>query len=187
MIRPTCFLFLVLTLLTGLLYPLAITGLAQWLFPERANGSLLVVNGQVIGSRLIGQEFSDPRYFWGRPSATSEYPYNASQSGGSNLSVLNPVLMEAVQARLAELKAADPGNNQAVPVDLVTSSASGLDPDISVAAARYQASRVARLRGLSLEEVLTLIDEHTQSRALGFLGEPRVNVLTLNLALDRLQ
>lgn len=187
MIRPTCFLFLVLTLFTGLLYPLAITGLAQWLFLERANGSLLVVNGQVIGSRLIGQEFTDPRYFWGRPSATSEYPYNASQSGGSNLSVLNPVLMEAVRARLAKLKAADPGNNQAVPVDLVSSSASGLDPDISVAAARYQASRVARLRGLSLEEVLTLIDEHTQSRALGFLGEPRVNVLTLNLALDRLQ
>lgn len=185
--RSTLVLFLSLVFVTGLFYPLTVTGLAQWLFPYQANGSLVVHNGHVIGSALIGQQFTDPRYFWGRLSATGDYPYNASKSGGSNYSTLNPDLEQQVQERVSALRSVDPGNQQPVPVDLVTASGSGLDPNISIAAARYQAPRVARLRGLSLDQVLELIDEHTRGRMLGFLGEPRVNVLELNLALDGLQ
>jgi K+-transporting ATPase ATPase C chain len=189
--RPALILFATLATITGLLYPLTITGLAQVLFPHQANGSLITKGGQVagpaLGSALVGQHFTDPRYFWGRLSATSGFPYNASASGASNYSVLNPDLEKQAQAQLAALNAADPGNRQTVPVDLVTSSASGLDPDISIAAARYQAPRVARLRGLSVDQVLVLIDQHTEGRMLGFLGEARVNVLQLNLALDGIQ
>jgi K+-transporting ATPase ATPase C chain len=186
-LRPALILFLTLVLVTGLFYPLVITGLAQVIFPYQANGSLIINNNQVIGSELIGQQFTDPRYFWGRLSATGDHPYNASASGGSNYSVLNPNLESQVRDRLAALEAAEPNNQQAVPVDLVTTSGSGLDPNISIAAARYQASRVARLRGLSIDQVLALIDQHTEDRVLGFLGEPRVNVLELNLALDEIQ
>lgn len=185
-LRPALILFFSLAVMTGLLCPLAMTGLAQVFFPYQANGSLVTQNGQVIGSALIGQQFSDPRYFWGRLSATDKAPYNASASGGGNDSVLNPNLEKQAQERLAALKAADPNNHQPVPVDLVTASGSGLDPDISVAAALYQAPRIARLRGLSLNQVLALIDQHTEGRIWGFLGEPRVNVLELNLALDGL-
>lgn len=186
-LRPALILFFILVIITGLFYPLTITGLAQLLFPFQANGSLITVKGHVIGSRLIGKEFTDPRYFWGRLSDTAGHPYNASASSGSNYSVLNPDLQKQVQGRVNGLKAADPENNQPIPVDLVTASGSGLDPDISIAAARYQAARVARLRGLSPDQVLALIDQHTQGRILGFLGEPRVNVLELNLALDGIQ
>jgi potassium-transporting ATPase KdpC subunit len=177
-------LFGLLTVLTGLLYPALITGIAQLVFPSLANGSLITKDGQVVGSALIGQEFTDPKYFWGRLSATSDHPYNAAASGGSNLGPTNPALQKEVSDRIAALQAADPGNNQAIPVDLVTSSGSGLDPDISLAAAQYQAPRVARLRGLSLEQVQYLIQQNTTRRTFGFLGEPRVNVLKLNLALD---
>jgi len=185
--RPALILFAALAAITGLLYPLTITGLAQIIFPKQANGSLIINNGEVVGSALIGQQFTDPRYFWGRLSATSGSPYNASASGGSNYSVLNPDLEKQVQARVAALQALDPDNHQPIPVDLVTASGSGLDPDISIAAARYQAPRVARLRGLSVDQVLALIDQRTEGRILGFLGEPRVNVLELNLALDGIQ
>jgi potassium-transporting ATPase KdpC subunit len=177
-------LFGLLTILTGLLYPALITGIAQLAFPVQANGSLITKDGQVVGSALIGQEFSDPKYFWGRLSATSDHPYNAAASGGSNLGPTNPALQKEVSDRIAALQAADPGNTQPIPVDLVTSSGSGLDPDISIAAAQYQAPRVARLRGLSLDQVQTLIQQNTTGRTFGFLGEPRVNVLKLNLALD---
>ena len=177
-------LLLIFTVLTGLIYPLVITGIAQLVFPRQANGSLIVANGQTAGSSLIGQPFDDPRYFWSRLSATSPYPYNAAASSGSNLGPTNPALLDEVKARIAALKAADPGNTQPIPVDLVTSSGSGLDPDISVAAALYQLPRVARLRGLSETAVRSLVDQSTQGRVLGFLGEPRVNVLELNLALD---
>jgi potassium-transporting ATPase KdpC subunit len=186
-LKTAVIVFGLLAILTGLLYPMLITGISQVLFPYQANGSLITRNGQVIGSALIGQQFSDPRYFWGRPSATGDHPYNASASGGTNFSALNPNLEKQVKDRLAALKAADPDNHQPVPVDLVTSSASGLDPDISIAAARYQATRVARLRGLPANQVLELIDQHTQKRIMGFLGEPRLNVMELNLALDRIQ
>jgi len=174
------------TLMTGLLYPLAVTGLAQAIFPARANGSLIygVKGGPALGSALIGQPFSDPKYFWGRPSATTPFPYNAAASTGSNLGPSNPTLAEAVQARIVALRAADPGNDLPVPVDLVTASASGLDPDISLAAALYQASRVARLRGLDIDAVRQLVAHHAEDRQLGIFGEPRVNVLKLNLALD---
>lgn len=185
--RPALILFAALAAITGLLYPLTITGLAQIIFPKQANGSLIINNGEIVGSALIGQQFTDPRYFWGRLSATSGSPYNASASGGSNYSVLNPDLEKQVQARVAALQALDPDNHQPIPVDLVTASGSGLDPDISIAAARYQAPRVARLRGLSVDQVLALIDQRTEGRILGFLGEPRVNVLELNLALDGIQ
>lgn len=186
LLRPAFVLFAALSLLCGIAYPLAVTGLAQTLFPAQAAGSLIVKDGKTVGSALIGQHFGDPRYFWGRPSATAPEPYNAQASGGSNLGPLNPALAEAVQGRIAALRAADPGNTAPVPIDLVTASASGLDPHISVAAARYQAPRVARLRGLAPAQVEALIERHSQGRWLGFLGEPRVAVLPLNLALDGL-
>ena len=186
-IKPALIIFSLLVVLTGLVYPGVITGLAQLIFPHQANGSLITQNGQVVGSELIGQQFTDPKYFWGRLSDTGSYPYNASSSGGSNLSVLNPVLEQAVKQRLADLKAADPTNTLPVPVDLVTASGSGLDPDISLEAAQYQLPRVARLRGLSTDQVQALINQNLTGRFLGFIGEPRVNVLKLNLALDGLK
>jgi K+-transporting ATPase ATPase C chain len=184
LLRQSTILLALLAVLTGLIYPLAITGIASVVFPRQAQGSLIVVNGKVLGSQLIGQPFESPRYFWSRPSATQPFPYNAVASGGSNLGPSNPALLQAVQARLAALHAADPDNHSAVPVDLITASASGLDPDISVAAARYQAGRVATARNLQLEQVDQLIDAHTENPQFGLLGEPRVNVLELNLALD---
>lgn len=184
--RPALVLFVVLSLVTGLAYPLAVTGLAQVLFPDQANGSLVKANGVVVGSSLIGQPFSQPGHFWSRPSTTAPDPYNAAASSGSNLGPSNPALAEAVAARIAALRAADPGNHSAVPVDLVTASASGLDPHISRAAADYQVNRVARALGLPPQRVQALVAEHTEGTLLGFLGEPRVNVLRLNLALDAL-
>jgi len=186
-LRPALVLFLVLSLITGLLYPLFVTGVAQTVFPQQANGSPIERDGHLVGSTLIGQTFTQPGHFWGRPSATSPEPYNASASGGSNLGPSNPALAEAVKARIEALRAADPGNAAPVPVDLVTASASGLDPHISVAAARYQVARVARVRGLTPDAVSALVDRHTEGVSLGFLGEPRVNVLALNLALDALR
>ena len=187
LIRPAIVLFLVLTVITGLIYPLVVTGVAQVLFPQQANGSLIVKNGQAVGSQLIGQPFDDPKYFWGRPSATSPFPYNAAASSGSNLGPSNPALTDAVKARMDALKTADPANTQPIPVDLVTSSASGLDPHISPAAAVYQVTRIARARGLDEAAVRQLVGQYTQGRDLGVLGEPRVNVLELNLALDALK
>ena len=187
LLRPALLLLALFTLLTGILYPLAVTGAAQALFPEEASGSLIRRHGQVIGSQLIGQRFEDRRYFWGRPSATSPAPYNAAASTGSNLGPMNPALAEAIAARVAALRAADPARATApVPVDLVTASGSGLDPHLSPAAALYQASRVARLRGLDEAKLRQLIDAHTEARTLGIFGEPRVHVLRLNLALDQL-
>lgn len=186
-IRPALVLFVVMTVLTGIVYPFAVTGLAQLLFHDQAEGSLLVVDGHAVGSKIIGQSFSDPKYFWSRPSATAPQPYNGIASGGSNQGPLNPALTDAVKARIDALKAADPTNTRPIPVDLVTASASGLDPDISIAAARYQAARVARVRGIDPAAVQSLIDAHAHTRLLGFLGEPRVNVLELNLALDALK
>jgi len=184
LIRPALVVFFVLSLITGLAYPLFTTGIARVLFPDQAAGSLVLRDGKAVGSSLIGQGFSDPRYFWSRPSATSPMPYNASASNGSNLGPLNPALVDAVKARVAALRAADPGNTAPVPVDLVTSSASGLDPHISLAAAQFQAGRVARLRNLPVERVQALINDHAEGSLLGFIGDPRVNVLALNLALD---
>ncbi len=186
-LRSAVLLLLIFTVLGGVVYPLLVTAFAQALFPSQANGSLIVKDGQTIGSALIGQQFSDPAYFWGRPSVTTGTPYNASASGGSNYSVLNPALQNQVEARLSELRNADPGNDQLVPVDLVTASASGLDPDISIAAAKYQAARVARARGLSLEQVNALIQKYTHDRLFGILGEKTVNVLEINLALNEIQ
>jgi potassium-transporting ATPase KdpC subunit len=186
-IRPALMALLIFTVLTGLVYPLVVTGISQLVFPHQANGSLIVQNGQTVGSALIGQQFTDPKYFWGRLSATGPYAYNASASSGSNLGPTNPALLDEANARIAALKAADPGNTQPIPIDLVTSSGSGLDPDISVAAALYQVPRVARLRGLNETAVHALVDSNTRGRMLGFLGEPRVNVLQLNLALDGLK
>ncbi|OYU00224.1 MAG: potassium-transporting ATPase subunit C [Burkholderiales bacterium PBB1] len=185
-VRPALVLFVALTVLTGIAYPLAVTGIGQAVFPAQAAGSLIARNGQPVGSSLIGQHFSDPKYLWGRPSATSPAPYNASSSGGSNLGPLNPALADAVKARIAALRSADPGNTAAVPVDLVTASGSGLDPHVSAAGARYQAARLAQVRHLPLETVQQLIGEHTEGRLFGLLGEPRVNVLQFNLALDAL-
>jgi K+-transporting ATPase ATPase C chain len=185
-LKPALLMLALLTVLTGGVYPLLVTGIAQGLFPHQANGSLIEQNGKVVGSELIGQPFSDPKYFWGRPSATGPLPYNASASSGSNLGPLNPALKDAIKARIDALKASDPANTAPIPVDLVTASGSGLDPHISPAAARWQAPRIARLRGLSEAEVSKLIDAHTQGRQLSLLGEPRVNVLALNLSLDHL-
>jgi potassium-transporting ATPase KdpC subunit len=182
--RPALVLFLLLTLITGVAYPLLVTGIAQVAFPGQAAGSLLVKDGKPVGSSLIGQNFSDPKHFWSRPSATAPQPYNGVASGGSNLGPLNPALTDGIKSRIDALHAADPTNKAPVPVDLVTASASGLDPDISLAAAFYQAPRVARERGLPLEAVRTAIAAHAHGRWLGILGEPRVNVLELNLALD---
>ena len=183
-LRPALVSFLFLTLITGVAYPLAVTGLAKVAFPSQADGSLIVKDGKVVGSTLIGQPFDDPKYFWGRPSATSPSPYNAAASSGSNLGPTNPALVKAVKERVDALRAADPGNTAPVPVDLVTASASGLDPHISPAAALYQTGRVARARKLDEDAVRALVAKHTEGRQLGFLGEPRVNVLALNLALD---
>jgi K+-transporting ATPase ATPase C chain len=174
----------IFTVVTGIIYPLFITGIAQAFFHRQANGSLIEENGGNVGSELIGQPFSDPAYFWGRLSATAPFPYNAAASSGSNYGPSNPALTEAVQARIDALKAVDPDNNEPVPADLVTFSASGLDPDISLAAAEYQVPRVARNRGLSVQQVSELVNEFTEGRQFGILGEPRVNVLQLNLALD---
>lgn len=187
LIRPAITLFVLLSIITGLIYPLLVTGIGQALFPAQAAGSLIQRDGKLIGSRLIGQHFTDPKYFWGRPSATGPYPNNAAASSGSNLGPLNPALKDAVESRVKALREADPGNNQPAPVDLVTASASGLDPQISPAAAAYQAARVARVRGLTLGVVQTLVAQHTEDRQWGVFGEPRVNVLELNLALDGLQ
>lgn len=183
-IRPAVTLFLGFTLITGVIYPLVSTGLGKTLFPEQAAGSLLERDGKVVGSRLIGQHFTDPKYFWGRPSATAPMPNNGTASGGSNLGPLNPALRDAVKGRVDALKQADPDNKLPVPVDLVTASGSGLDPEISPAAAAYQISRVAKLRDMSADEVNRLVQQHTLGRQFGILGEPRVNVLELNLALD---
>jgi K+-transporting ATPase ATPase C chain len=177
----------VFTFITGIIYPLFVTGIAQAFFHRQANGSLITENGTSVGSELIGQPFSDPKYFWGRLSATAPVPYNAAASSGSNLGPSNPALQEAVQARIDALKAVDQDNNQPIPVDLVTFSASGLDPDISIAAANYQVPRVARYRGLSEEHVKALVNQFTEGRQFGILGEPRVNVLQLNLALDAMK
>ena len=176
---------LVFTAITGLLYPLLVTGIAQLVFPAQANGSLILQDGKAIGSELIGQPFTDPRYFWSRPSATPKYQYNASASSGSNLGPLNPALLNAVRERAHDLRAADSLNTQLIPVDLVTASGSGLDPHISVMAALFQVPRIARTRGLSEERVRALVNQHTEGRQFGVLGEPRVNVLLLNIALDR--
>ena len=183
-LRPALVLFVALSFLTGLAYPLLVTGLAQNLFPAQAHGSLMVRDGQVVGSTLIGQHFTNPAYFWGRPSATSPMANNAAASGGSNLGPMNPALVDAVTSRVAALRAADPGNTAAVPVDLVTASASGLDPHISPAAAQYQLGRVAKAHQLSTQEVQGLINQATQRPLLGLLGEPVINVLQLNVALD---
>lgn len=182
--RPAIMLLLIFTLITGVLYPAAITGIARVVFPSQAAGSLLRDGDEVVGSILIGQAFDDARYFWGRPSATSPVPYNAAASSGSNQGPLNPALRDAVAARIAALRAADPSNDASIPVDLVTASASGLDPHISPAAAYYPVPRVARARGLSVLRVRSLVDASVQDRTFGAIGEPRVNVLRLNLALD---
>jgi K+-transporting ATPase ATPase C chain len=185
-LRPAFVVFTALTLVCGIVYPLAVTGIGKAAFPDQAAGSLAIVHGRPAGSRLIGQPFASPRYFWSRPSDTAPAPYNAAGSGGSNVGPLNPALAEAVKGRIAALRAADPGNTAPVPVDLVTASASGLDPDISLAAAQYQVVRVARARGIDAARVQALVDGKAQRPLFGFLGEPRVNVLSLNMALDTL-
>src|SRR5689334_7314163 len=183
-IRPALIMLVVLSVLTGLVYPAVVTGVAQLVFPRQANGSLIVRDGKTVGSALIGQPFDNPRYFWGRPSATSPFPYNAASSSGSNQGPTNPALLDAVKGRVQALRAADPGNSAPVPVDLVTASGSGLDPHISPAAALYQVGRVARERKLDPQAVRQLVDRHTEGRFMRILGEPRVNVLALNLSLD---
>ena len=189
-LRPAFFMLLIFTVITGVVYPLVVTGIAQIAFPHQANGSLIIIDGKAYGSELIGQQFDDPKYFWGRLSATGAFPYNAfnaetlTGSSGSNYGPLNPALMEMVQARVDALKAADPDNTLPIPVDLVTASGSGLDPHISIAAASYQVHRVATARGLDEAQVKSLVEKYTEGRQFGFLGEPRVNVLLVNLALD---
>jgi potassium-transporting ATPase KdpC subunit len=182
--RQSMVLLIALVAIVGVAYPLFITGVGQAFFHHKAAGSLIVQNGTIAGSELIGQPFTDPGYFWSRPSATSPVPYNAGGSTGSNLGPTNPALLTAIADRVAALRAADPGNDAPVPIDLVTASASGLDPDISPAAAEYQVARVARVRGLPVDTVRNLVEKYTSGRQLGFLGEPRVNVLDLNRALD---
>ena len=182
-LRPAITLLALLTIITGVIYPLTVTGLAQFIFPHQANGSLIVIDGKTYGSELIGQQFDDPKYFWGRPSAAG---YNAAASSGSNLGPMNPSLEEVVQARIDALQAADPNNTLPIPVDLVTASASGLDPHISIAAALYQVHRVAAARGLSDADIRSLVEQNTEGRQFGIFGEPRVNILLLNLALDSL-
>ncbi|WP_332852932.1 potassium-transporting ATPase subunit KdpC [Duganella sp. S19_KUP01_CR8] len=184
-IRPALVVFGALTLLCGVLYPLAVTGVAAVAFPAQAAGSIVEVNGKAVGSALIGQAFSSPQYFWSRPSATGPMPNNGAGSGGSNLGANNPALIDAVKGRIAALKAADPANTAPIPVDLVTASGSGLDPEISVAAARYQAGRIAAARKTDSAQVLALVERHQLKQYFGFFGEPRVNVLELNLALDQ--
>lgn len=185
-LRPAAVLLILFTILTGVVYPSVVTGIAQITMPTKANGSFIESGGKPIGSALIGQPFSDPKHFWSRPSATTPYPYNASSSSGSNLGPINPALIDAVKDRIKALRDAGPGNRAPVPVDLVTASASGLDPHISPAAADYQVERVAKARGLAPRRVRALVAKYTQGRQLGFLGEPVVNVLELNLALDKL-
>ena len=192
-LRPAFVSLVLLTLITGVIYPLLVTGIAQVIFPSQANGSIIMKDGKAVGSALIGQQFDAPKYFWGRLSATSTFPYNAynaaalTGSSGSNYGPLNQALLDAVKARAEALRAADPGNTAPIPVDLVTASGSGLDPHISIAAALYQVHRVAQARGLTDDAVKALVDKYTEGRQLGFLGEPTVNVLELNLALDGLQ
>ena len=186
-IRRAVTMLAVMTLITGVAYPLLVTGISQAAFHGKAAGSLIERDGKVVGSTLIGQPFADPKHFWSRPSATSPYPYNASSSSGSNLGPLNPALTDAVAGRIKALRDADPGNTAPVPVDLVTASASGLDPHISPGAAEYQVNRVAKARNVDPLKVRTLVAQFTEGRQLGFLGEPRVNVLGLNLALDALR
>jgi len=184
-LMPALRMLAVMSVLTGVIYPLVVTGLAKVTFPRAASGSLIEADGKTLGSDLIGQPFDDPKYFWSRPSATSPQPYNAMASSGSNQGPRNPALADAVKDRIKALRDADPDNTAAVPVDLITASGSGLDPHISVAAAEYQLSRVAKARGLQVEQVRRIVTENTEGRTLGLLGEPRVNVLKLNLALDR--
>jgi len=184
LLRQSIVMLLLMTVITGVAYPLAATGLAQLIFPQQANGSLIEKNGKPIGSALIGQSFTDAKYFWGRPSATSPNPNNAASSSGSNTGPTNPALIDTIKQRIDALHAVDPGNKAPVPVDLITASGSGLDPEISPAAAQYQLARVAQARQLSTSQVQALVDEYTSGRTLGLLGEPRVNVLKLNLALD---
>ena len=183
-LRPALSVFVLLTLVTGVAYPLLITGVAQVAFPHAANGSIVTVDGKAVGSSLIGQSFGAPTYFWSRPSATSQMPNNGTASGGSNLNANNPALLEAVKARIEVLRAADPGNTAPVPIDLVTASGSGLDPEISLAGAIYQVARIAKARNIEPTAVQALIAQQTEGRWLGIVGEPRVNVLALNLALD---
>jgi len=183
-VLPALRMLVVISVLTGIAYPLLVTGIAQLAFPGPANGSLTVINGKTMGSSLVGQPFDDPKYFWSRPSATSPQPYNGMASNGSNQGARNPALADAVTARIKALRDADPGNTAPVPIDLVTASASGLDPHISIAAAAYQAPRVARARGMASDQVMAVVSAHTEGRTLGIIGEPRVNVLELNLALD---
>jgi len=175
---------LLLTIITGLVYPAVVTTVAKFAFAEKSAGSIIMKGGKAVGSELIGQPFSDPKYFWSRPSATSPVPYAGDSGSGSNLGPTNPALIDAVKKRIAALRAADPQNQRPIPVDLVTASGSGLDPHISVAAAQYQAARVAKARGWSAEKVQGLVEQFTEGRTLGVLGEPRINVLKLNLALD---
>ncbi len=186
LLRNSLMMLVLMTVITGIAYPLLVTGLAMLVFPGQANGSLIVRDGKPIGSTLIGQSFTEPKYFWGRPSATSPQANNGTSSGGSNIGPTNPALTDAVKQRIAALQAADPGNHAPVPVDLVTSSGSGLDPEISPAAALYQLARVAKARGLSNAQLSVLVAQATSGRQLGLLGESRVNVLQLNLALDAL-
>jgi len=184
MIRNTLMSLLLFTVITGFIYPLVVTGLAQLIFPDKATGSIITKNGKAVGSALLGQQFEDPKYFWGRLSATTPYPYNGGSSSGSNMGTNNPDLMKAVQARIQALREADPGNTAKIPVDLVTASGSGLDPHISPAAAAYQVQRVAKLRSMDEAKVSALVAANTEGRQFGFLGESVVNVLKLNLALD---